>query len=333
MRKLLTILLLGVVITSGGWLLYHHEEIKSLDDAWALAQRQLLPARTANFASTTQNSELAPSQVLRIAAFNIQTFGPKKMANEVVMTRLAEICQKFDLIAIQEIRGEESQALTRLVQRMNAAGAAQFAFVCSPPQGRGSYREQAAFLFNQQKVRLDDAFSYTVQDPDELMVRPPFVGWFRAAEPRPDQAFTFTLVNVHIDPQQPAKELVYLPDLFRAIRKDGRGEDDIIIAGDFNAGDRGLEHIRSLGLTWAITNQPTNTRHTAQYDNLVFDMRATTEFLGASGVLNFVKHFNISLDEALEISDHQPIWGDFAIYEGFGPGKVAVDDQINDLIR
>ncbi len=331
MRRMLTMVLMGIVITSGGWLLYHHDQIKSIDDAWSLAKQQMTPAISAGFSDRLPDS--ATPQSLRLAAFNIQTFGPKKMGDELILSRLSEICQQFDLVAIQEIRGPDTQSLTRLVQRMNENSNGKFAFVSSPPQGRGSYQEQSAFVFNQQKIRLDDAFSYTVQDPDELLVRPPFVGWFRAVEPRPDQAFTFTLVNVHIDPQHPAKELVYLPDLFRAIRKDGRGEDDIIIAGDFNAGDRGLKHIGSLGLTWAISNQPTNTRFTAQYDNLVFDSRATTEYLGQSGVLNFVKHFNITLEDALAISDHQPVWAEFSIFEGFAPGKVAVDDALNELLR
>ena len=36
-----------------------------------------------------------------------------------------------------------------------------------------------------------------------------------------------------------------------------------------------------------------------------------------------LREFNLTLDQAIEISDHFPIWAEFSIYEGGQPGHVA----------
>jgi deoxyribonuclease-1-like protein len=41
---------------------------------------------------------------VRIASFNIQVFGEKKLANPRVRSLLADIVRRFDVVAIQEIR-------------------------------------------------------------------------------------------------------------------------------------------------------------------------------------------------------------------------------------
>jgi hypothetical protein len=33
--------------------------------------------------------------------------------------------------------------------------------------------------------------------------------------------------------------------------------------------------------------------------------------------------YNLSLDQALQVSDHFPIWAEFSVYEGVAPGRVA----------
>src|SRR5204863_6411769 len=61
----------------------------------------------------------------------------------------------------------------------------------------------------------------------------------------------------------------------------------------------------------------------AQYDNLVFDRTATQEFLGRSGVFDFLREYNLSEAQAKQVSDHLPVWAEFSIYEGGVPGRVA----------
>ena len=68
---------------------------------------------------------------------------------------------------------------------------------------------------------------------------------------------------------------------------------------------------------------PTNTRGNAQYDNLLFHSQATTEFTGRGGVYDFMRVVNLTLDQALKVSDHLPVWAEFSVYEGGAPGRVS----------
>ncbi len=333
-RFVVTLLLTGIIV-GGGWALYHHDQIGSPQDAWQLLKNQLaidtsgnsleqiqaikVPGQLAGWSTPVQNPDS-----LRIASFNVQALNDSKLADEATMQCLVRIVRTFDILAIQEISSSDSALLQKFVTRINE-GQFHYAFAVSP-LGAIGLGEQSAFIFNQATVRMDDSFSYTVQDPQQVLDRPPFVGWFRAAQPRPDRAFTFTLVNVHFSKQRANDQLQYLPDLFRTVRKDGRGEDDVIILGDFQMGDRGLLPLgQTSGLTWAIKNKPTDTAGLAQWDNLLFDERASIEFTGEAGVFDFLKHYNLSLEQAINVSDHMPVWAEFSIIEGVTPGRVARD--------
>lgn len=344
MRRFVTTVALGAVLAAGAWALWHREQISSVEDALRLASRQfggLLPASQAAEGSgvpAIQSSWMASGagrgQIL-VATFNIRAFGQKKASDPVVLPQLATICSQFDILAIQEVRNLDQSAVVRLVDSLRQMTGRSWSFVISSPQGRSDhYREQAAFVFDEARVRLDGATSYTVQDPDGLLVRPPFVGWFRAVSPRPESSFTFSLVNVHLNPEEPARELAFLRQLFRSVRNDGRGEDDVIILGDFNAGDRLLQ--ASAGdsrLAWVIRNEATNTRGTSQYDNIVFDPLATTEFTGQGGVFDFLKHLNLTLDQALDISDHLPVWAGFSLLEGGGSSVTGREASADSQFR
>ncbi|MEM9410390.1 MAG: hypothetical protein AAGA30_04715 [Planctomycetota bacterium] len=193
-----------------------------------------------------------------------------------------------------------------------------------------SYIDQAqtggkfSFLFRIDKVRLEEQHWYTVNDPEDLFLNKPLVAWFRAANVPPEVAFTFTLANVQLNQREPDREVAQLGQLFRAIRMDGRSEDDIIIAGDFVSSDQQIRELKSKsGLVSAIEGTATNTRNDTQLDNLVFDPRATIEFTGKSGVFDFMKRFNLTLVDAMSISNRMPIWAEFSSVEGRLPGRAA----------
>lgn len=328
MRKFFLTCLLGFILVGGGWALMNREEIQSPRDIFRLVTEQMNRFR-AGRASGNLAAWSGPEtnqEVIRIASFNIQAFGPTKASHEQVLPYLAAICRNFDLIAVQEIRGSEQAMLPHFVNLINQ-GQSTYGFVISPPLGRSdSYREQTAFILNQATVQLDNAYAYTLQDPDDVMIREPFVGWFRAVRAKPEAAFTFSLVNLHLDSRRANLELPYLEQVFRAVRKDGRGEDDVLLIGDFNAGERGIERsFRRTGLVPVLKNTATNTRGNRQYDNLILDLRATREFTGRSGVFDFLREFNLTMEQALEISDHLPVWAEFSILEGAGapPGAQA----------
>jgi hypothetical protein len=105
---------------------------------------------------------------------------------------------------------------------------------------------------------------------------------------------------------------------------DGRGEDDIILAGDFCSSDIQLDQVQANnGLVAAIVDTATNTRNDSQLDNIIFDEKATVEYAGLSGAFDFMKRYNMTLSEAMEVSRRLPVWAEFSALEGQSPGRAA----------
>jgi endonuclease/exonuclease/phosphatase family metal-dependent hydrolase len=115
-----------------------------------------------------------------------------------------------------------------------------------------------------------------------------------------------------------------MDSVFRVVRNDGRREDDVILLGDFNADYHQItRQMQSARISCAITSAATNVRGTRQFDNIVYQELATDEFTGVAGVYDFLRERNLSLEAALEISDHIPVWAEFSVFEGGQPGRVA----------
>ena len=107
------------------------------------------------------------------------------------------------------------------------------------------------------------------------------------------------------------------------MRKKSPDEDDIIMLGDFQADDNHLGGLnRILGITAAISGTPTTTRGTQLADNILFDRRATIEFTGRAEVVDLIREFDLTIEQAREISEHLPVWAEFSSYEGGQRGYV-----------
>ena len=319
MRKL-TIVIVSALVAAGAWFFNQKFEVKfGQDNSVQVAPREGVQS----VHSVSTNLPPSSRDTIKIASFNIQVFGTKKSQDPIVMERLASIVRNFDVVAIQEIRATDQDIVPNFVELVNRAGR-HYDYVVGPRLGRSNSKEQYAYLFDTRSLEIDRTWLYTVDDPDDLLHREPYVAWFRTRAVSPDQAFTFSLVNIHTDPDETDLELDVLDDVFRAVCNDGRGEDDVIILGDLNVDEYHLGELgRVPGIRWAISGVPTNTRGTQAYDNLVFHGGATTEYLGRSGVYDFLREFNVTLEEALTISDHFPVWAEFSVFEGGVPGRVA----------
>lgn len=322
MRKsALGILLAVVALLGGGWAGLKHFNIDPLQ-AVGLSSGGADGGHHGGVMLTAPPVQRT-GDTIRIASFNIQVFGTTKSSKPQVMERLAQIVRQFDVVAIQEVRSKDNGVLPQFVELINSAGR-HYDYVIGPRLGRTTSTEQYAFIFDTQSVEIDRRQLYTVSDPDDLLHREPLVGWFRVRGPNPSEAFTFTLVNIHTDPDEVKDEVDLLDDVFLAVQNDGRGEDDVILLGDFNADDRHLGELGRLpNIAWCISGVPTNVKGTQLYDNLVYNARATVEFSGRAGVYDFRRQFNLSEAEAEEISDHLPVWGEFNIREGGVPGQIA----------
>lgn len=279
------------------------------------------PPRVGNHGVAAPNS----GPVVRIASFNIKDFGKKKASSKPVMYHLADIVQKFDVVAIQEISSKNEYLIPNFVELINQSGR-RYAHVLGPRLGNTTQKEQYAYIYNTKKVRVDHQSVYTVGDPENMLHREPLVATFICVEAHPDEAFSFTLVNIHTDPSREVlgPELDALAEVYRVVRRAGGNEDDVILLGDFNCDDRGMRRLGKIpGIHPLISGVWTNTRQNKQYDNIVVHQPSTTEYNGHSGVFDMMRHYNLSQERALKISDHFPVWAEFSIYERDHMGRIA----------
>ena len=317
-----SLIMIIVLLGAGGVVFLTNFEIQGLEGLRVV--RRSAAAKTAQDDTTVMPRD---DESIRIASFNIQVFGTSKVDNPAVMEVLARTIRNFDIVAIQEVRAKTQDVVPQLVKQVNSSGR-KYDFVIGERQGRTSSMEQYAYVFDSDRIEVDRNQLYSMQDPDDLLHRPPYVAWFRVRGPPPEHAFTFSLVNVHTDPDEVSAELDVLDDVFHAVRDDGRGEDDVILLGDLNADDQHLGQLgQTSGMVAAISGLATNTRQTQQYDNLIFHMPATNEYRGRSGVFDFMREYNLTQEQAVQVSDHLPVWAEFSIYEGGVEPAVAGQSQ------
>ncbi|MCC7474219.1 MAG: endonuclease/exonuclease/phosphatase family protein [Pirellulales bacterium] len=270
---------------------------------------------------------------IRIASFNIQTFGDAKAAKPYVMATLAAIIQNFHVVAIQEIRTQDDYFLDNFLRTYVNVNGRQYDKIVGPRLGRSNSKEQYAYLYDTAAIEVNRRVVFTVNDPDDLLHREPLVAMFRVRGPPPEQAFTFVLVNVHTDPDVAQKETSTLAQVYQVVRRAMGGEDDIILLGDFNVDEQHLGDLGKLdGVQPVVRGTATNTRQGAQNDNIILNRLSTSEFSGRWGVYNVQQVHNLTLDQALQVSDHLPIWAEFSAYESATPGRMAAGN-VNTLIQ
>jgi len=241
-----------------------------------------------------------------------------------VAAEIAE--QKIDELAVQEIRTQNDYLLDAFLRDYVNSGGRYYDYVIGPRLGRSNSKEQYAFIYDTTAIEVNRQAIYTVNDPQDLLHREPLVALFRVRGPASDQAFTFVLANVHTDPDEVGEEVDTLADVYHAVRQSSGGEDDVIILGDFNVDDRHLGRLGQIpGVRPIVRGVFTNTRQNALYDNFIVHQPSTAEFTGRWGVFDIRTLVNppLTLDQALEVSDHLPIWAEFSAYESAAPGRVA----------
>jgi deoxyribonuclease-1-like protein len=284
-----------------------------------LKSTPIWPAANNNSMMTREPIRSTHLPTIRIASFSIEAFNETKLRKAAVIETIARMIRQFDVIAVQHIQSKQHNIVPELLDKVNQSDR-RYDYCIGPRVGTEPNQQQFAFLFDTDRVETDRPQLYTLDDPQALMEFDPLVAWFRCKAVPADKAFTFTLVNVRLDPLSNGKELKLLPDLIRSVRQDGRSEDDIILLGNFGYSDSEMQSLRNAGMIFALEGVPTTVTGEAMLDNIVFPARATDEFTGRTGVVDFLRQLNLSIDQAYQISTHMPIWAEFFATEGGSPG-------------
>ncbi len=317
MRKLFLLFLIAAV--GGGWFFLQKYRIEGLD-RFAIKPR-LADGTVAEDASGQTVARAGGT--IRIASWEVAHFDLAKLGKPQVLKSLVDVIRRFDVVAVQGIVEPRDDLLPRFVEELNAGGR-HYDYIIGPRMSRAPGGEQLAFLYDAASIDVDRTAVYTVDDPGKVFRRDPLAASFSVRGLSPAEAFTFTLVNVRVEPDRNHTELDALADVYRAVRGDGRDEDDVIVLGDLSADDHHLGLIGQLPLmTAALSGTPTATRGTKMLDNILFNRQATIEFTARAGVLDLLHDLHLTMAQALDVSDHLPIWAEFSIYEGGQPGRLA----------
>ncbi len=289
------------------------------------------PASAASTIGTQLVSSQRQMDKLLIATFNIQVFGESKLAKREVVDVLVQVVRQFDIVAIQEVRAKSDEILPRFLAAINADGS-RYDFLIGPRLGRTNSTEQYAFIYDTNRIEHDASSVGTMQDPTDLLHREPFISRFRRRTAAPEKAFSFWLVNIHTDPDEVKQEVSALADVFQVMQTARPDEDDVIILGDLNASEKQLGRLGQIpGITWVVSGAMTNTLQNKSYDNMIFDGQLTSEYTGRWGIVDLERAFNLSREQALNVSDHLPVWAEFQIWEM--PPKRNFADRLPGLQR
>lgn len=344
-----------LLLVGGGWYFFRHYEIDGLDEVSVYAKGSIADNETyityrdapsmlgpdSNFATFSPNetggeddsitltrstsrrpvSDVNPAPArafrnLKVASWALDGFGPTKLANSLARRNLARVIRQFDVVALQQIASIERDLVPRFVDAINE-GDSRYDYVIGKSTGPANRQEQLAFIFDTTRVVIDRRQTYTVEDPDNQLTFDPLVAWFRAAEPPASQAWTFSLVNVRIDLARAPSEVALLPSMVSAIRDDGRSEDDVVLAGLFQADDAYLlPTMGSDSVKSAVRSLPTDIFGQYQTSNVLIDTATTSEYLGRSGIFDFLRSYKMTLPEAETVTSHLPVYAEFTAVEG-----------------
>ncbi len=258
------------------------------------------------------NDIVEAGATIKIAAFNIQIFGPATCDDANVMDILARIAREFDVLFVQEIRNKQEDISTCYLAEINGLDGPVYKFVEST--NLGANQEAYAYFYNTEAVELIPDSEYVWDDADDVFDREPYIASFRSGN------FDFTLVGIHVKPEKgtTAAEIGALAQVYASILAGNPGERDVIILGDFNADgsyfdEDGASALKTSKFTWAITNDmDTMVKTDWTYDRIVMtDATAEHEFDSAA-VFYFDSVFGIVDQELIEdVSDHFPVYAIF----------------------
>ncbi|NXK26233.1 DNSL2 protein, partial [Arenaria interpres] len=250
---------------------------------------------------------------LRVGAFNIQSFGDTKMANERVAGIIVNILSRYDVVLVQEVRDSDLSAVTELMEQLNSVSMSPYDYEISGPLGRENYKEMYLFIYRTDIVSVVDTYQY--KDPQDIFSREPFI--LRVSAPR-TKVEEFVLVPLHSAPHDAVAEIDALYDVYLAIINKW-GTDNIMFLGDFNAdcsyvqpNDWSSIRLRTSDVfKWLIPDGTDTTvgRSDCAYDRIVVCGAKLKRSIvpNSAGVYNFQRAFQLEEEEALAVSDHYPV--------------------------
>ncbi|RME92362.1 MAG: hypothetical protein D6767_03380 [Candidatus Hydrogenedentota bacterium] len=239
-------------------------------------------------------------ECIKVATFNIQIFGKKKVQNSNLRTAIAEIVSRFDLTAIQELRDKSRKTMKKLKETLLSRGFPA-AYVASDRVGISRVKEQMVFLFNREKLRLRKDRLWS--NPGNSYSRPPYEAFFFTK-----YNHTFSALTIHTRPSEAETEIRTLSEQIKVENKPD------LLTGDWNADcsyfNRNLLPQFFPDYDWSFPNPPDSTvgKTTCLYDQLALKKRSRWYFRKKPRVFRFDWIADKYGFARKKISDHYPVY-------------------------
>ncbi|MEM9105981.1 MAG: endonuclease/exonuclease/phosphatase family protein [Pseudomonadota bacterium] len=290
-----------------------------------------LPARTADRLLQLKDAMVlegiparGPDTTL-IATWNIREFDSNAYGARSLecLYYIAEICSKFDIIAIQEVR-EKLDALNAICRIM---GHGWRYIVSDVSEGTPGNRERMAFLYDSSKVHFTGLAGEIVvppiavkengktvrYDPARQLYRTPFIVGFQSGWT------VLQLCTVHIlygkdeaDNEERAREIAAVAKFLAKRADEGQiGDANLVLLGDFNIykpGDITMKAITDAGFVIPpeLQDDPATTtgKKKRHYDQIaVMPQMWRMETTGRAGVFDFFNTVYRDADQAAYIGE------------------------------
>lgn len=285
----------------------------------------IIPDSSAYSKKNTAPNKTQTIPVIKIASFNIQTFGTKKISRPRTLTVLAEIASNFDIIALQEIGSNRSAASEETCNEIMEIYTARINEITGENIYHFIRGDQYAIVYRTDKVKLND---YILYDGEEVFSYPPLIANFETIHP--ESNFDFSLVTIHTSPKFAEEEIPALKTVIEETQN-LYCEPDVICLGDFNADGRYYNEGSDMQLygfdpETYITGIPNSYDTTVAdsdntYDRIQMTINLSSDYTGGSGVFRFGKVYDITECEGgrtkagteKAVSDHYPVWCEYYI--------------------
>jgi len=271
--------------------------------------------------------EFERSEVARIATFNIKVFGDTKMSNQTVVNELVDIFQRYDMVAVQEIKDIDEEVpylfldeLNQITNQENSSNLSlEWEMVLSARSGiqedDKNSQEQYAFYYRPTVLTpLDNGTLYDDSVNDSFQ-REPFLAEFMLLDNNGNSTGTeIVFVNIHTKPTLAVEEMSALGEVVSWGMENYSGNDNYVILGDFNGDCSYASYnelvdlpISSENYTWLVPDDADTTVGNSRcaYDRIVTTSDLDGRLTGQWGI-----------DEAISgvaVSDHKPVWFDIKI--------------------
>lgn len=247
-----------------------------------------------------------------IGAFNLHVFGPSRLEDAAAMAITVSIARRYDLLVLQELKNKDGEAITELLNQINAAGDVQYGLRLSARSGRSAQKEQYGYLYRLDRVNILDF--YDDDDVGDHFEREPSIAYVDFA------GVTLSVITLHAKPENEITlfELNRLVPVYEdAVLR--TGDDDAIILGDLNADcsylkEADMPYVKlrdDARFTWLIHDDADTTvrasTHCA-YDRII----ATTSLMSdiqeeTAMAFNFDTYYGLTEEQSLDVSDHYPV--------------------------